>query len=215
MPDFGIVSALNACMADVGAIGKSSKMTDGPAKYTYRSIEAIMPAVHAAFIRHGVVATPKVIDSHYQDITSKSGTRGVHCVLTVEWTFTHTDQSNVVAITVGEAADWSDKASNKAMTAAQKYAYVQVLCIPTEGLLDEQDAERPDIGVTHRIPDGWSTQEDCDNAHDEAQQLVLALPEDKRTELRNMKKKYGWPMPKGRYTEFVEAATRIAAEATK
>ena len=208
-----IVDALNACMADVGAIGKSSKMSDGPAKYAYRSIEAIMPAVHAAFIKHGVVAYPTVTSSEHKDITSKSGTRGVWCCLHINWTFLAADGSSIVAATVGEAADWSDKASNKAMTAAQKYAYVQVLCIPTEGLLDEQDASRPDMGVTtSTLPAGWSSQEDCDNAHDEAQQLAESIPVDKRTPLRNMKRQHGWPMAKGAYSEFIEAATRIAAE---
>ena len=212
----GIVEALNAVMVDVGAIGKNQQMKDGPAKYAYRGIEDILPAVHQAFVKHGVVAYPTVTSSEHKDITSKSGTRGVWCCLTVNWTFMAADGSSIVAATVGEAADWSDKASNKAMTAAQKYAYVQVLCIPTGGLHDEQDAARPDMGVTYepkQLPDGWGSWEDCDNAHDEATQLVLALPEDKRTVFRTMKKEHGWPMAKGHYSEFIEAAERIAAEA--
>ena len=52
------------------------------------------------------------------------------------------DGSSVIAETVGEGLDMSDKASNKAMSAAYKYALFQVFCIPTA---EAKDSERDSI----------------------------------------------------------------------
>jgi hypothetical protein len=43
------------------------------------------------------------------------------------------DGSKVTVRTYGEAMDSADKATNKAMSAAYKYAAFQTFCIPTEG----------------------------------------------------------------------------------
>lgn len=133
-----IHAALLAAMIDIGAIGKGRKMEDGPARYSYRSIEQILPAVHLAFTTYGIVAFPEVIHSDYGTVPTRSGGQMRQATLTVRWTFQAPDGSSVSAVVIGEALDTSDKASNKAMTAAWKYALVQVLCIPTE------DAEDPD-----------------------------------------------------------------------
>jgi len=43
------------------------------------------------------------------------------------------DGSKHTIATIGEAMDSADKATNKAMSAAYKYACIQAFCIPTEG----------------------------------------------------------------------------------
>jgi hypothetical protein len=48
------------------------------------------------------------------------------------------DCSSIKAVTIGEAMDTGDKASNKAMSTALKYACLQIFCIPTE---EEKDTE--------------------------------------------------------------------------
>ncbi len=42
-------------------------------------------------------------------------------------------------MTIGEAMDSGDKSSNKAMSAAMKYALLEVFCIPTEGDNDSEN----------------------------------------------------------------------------
>ncbi len=65
--------------------------------------------------------------------------------LTVEFDFVAAeDGSKHTVITVGEAMDSGDKASNKAMSAAYKYAAFQAFCIPTEG---DNDAD----SQTHEV----------------------------------------------------------------
>jgi hypothetical protein len=51
---------------------------------------------------------------------------------------------NVTATTLGEASDTADKASNKAMSAALKYALMQTFMIPVDaGSLDDGDRDHP------------------------------------------------------------------------
>jgi hypothetical protein len=49
------------------------------------------------------------------------------------------DGSSHVISTIGEAMDSGDKATNKAMSAAYKYALMQAFCIPTEGDNDSEN----------------------------------------------------------------------------
>lgn len=146
----GIVAALVAASAQVGAIPKGRKMQQGQ-QYAYRSIEQITPKVHEAFVAHGIVGTPEVIASDYGEVPTKSGGSMRQATLTVRWTFTAVDGSSVSCVVMGEATDSGDKASNKAMTAAQKYALVQVLCIPLEDA-DDPDHDRMERGQAKAKP---------------------------------------------------------------
>jgi hypothetical protein len=78
------------------------------------------------------------------------------------------DGSKHTVVTVGEAMDSGDKASNKAMSAAYKYAAFQTFCIPTEGDNDadstthEVAAAATDPGIETAI-DLCNTVEDLNN----------------------------------------------------
>jgi hypothetical protein len=60
------------------------------------------------------------------------------------------DGSKVTACTYGEGMDTSDKSTNKAMSAALKYAIIQAFSIPTEELLD---SEKDHIEPTAKRPE--------------------------------------------------------------
>jgi hypothetical protein len=63
----------------------------------------------------------------------------------VEFAFVSvSDGSTHIVKTYGEAMDSADKATNKAMSAAYKYACLQTFCIPTEG---DNDAD----ATTHTV----------------------------------------------------------------
>ena len=70
--------------------------------------------------------------------TYRNGTTLIYRVLKVQYTFHADDGSGVDVVTVGEGMDSGDKAANKAMSAAQKYAFLQTFCIPTE---EQKDSE--------------------------------------------------------------------------
>ena len=64
-----------------------------------------------------------------------------HVTMRVEHRFYASDGSFVPCVTIGEGMDYSDKASNKAMTASAKYAITQSFCIPEKDA--DGDAESP------------------------------------------------------------------------
>ncbi len=74
---------------------------------------------------------PEQADATYRDTTSKGGGRMHECVMRVVWHVTDGSES-LRFVTWGEALDGSDKASNKAHTAAWKVAILELLAVPTE-----------------------------------------------------------------------------------
>ena len=150
-PTPAIYAAMVKVMDDVSAIRKDSKNhTQG---FMFRGIEAAMQALHPAFVKHGVFVTPEVLSSSEIPISSKSGTQGWRVVLQMRFTFFATDGSSVTAVTSGEAMDYADKATNKAMSVALKYALFQTFMVPTEEAAnDDTDNHSPE--AVREYPDG-------------------------------------------------------------
>lgn len=138
-----IYEAISNVMKDVGVIGKDS--TNDFDHYKFRGIDAVMNALNPAMIKHRVFVTPTVLDVTREERAGKNGTQMMYTVLTVKYTFYTDDGTFIESVVVGEAMDRSDKSTNKAMSAAFKYACFQTFCIPTEEMLDA-DAESPEIG---------------------------------------------------------------------
>mgnify|MGYP000196155837 CR=1 FL=1 len=75
---------------------------------------------------------------------TKSGGTMNYTRLLVGYSFYAADGSSVRAVVAGEAMDSADKSTNKAMSAALKYALLQIFCVPTE--MDDADAETHEMG---------------------------------------------------------------------
>lgn len=130
-------------MRDLKAISKDQKNTfDG---YKFRGIDDVLNNLHAPFAKHGVVLLPKVIHRDDYEGKTRKGDPSVRVVLTVEYSFICAeDGSSEKAIVLGEAVDRSDKAINKAMSAALKYLLIQVLLIPVDDI-EEADKTSPEL----------------------------------------------------------------------
>lgn len=136
MEKTNIYEALNVAMKEIGAVAKNSKNTfDG---YKFRGIDAVMNALQPALKSAGITIVPTVLEHIREDRLSKKGEPMIYTVLKVKYTFYALDGSSVDAVVIGEAMDRSDKSTNKAMSAAFKYAAFQVLCIPTEEMIDSE-----------------------------------------------------------------------------
>jgi hypothetical protein len=134
--------AIPRIIGDLPAIGKDSEMTQGQ-QYRYRGIDDIMPHVKTLFARHGVHVAPiyeLVTDTEI--LVGRNNSKMTRVVLKGMFRFTANDGSSIVCQTFGEARDSGDKAFNKAMTAALKYAITQVLAI-ADG--DDPDHYRPEL----------------------------------------------------------------------
>lgn len=128
MPEGKIYQAIVQVMREIGAVGKDAN--NEAQKYKYRAAEQVYNRVQPLFARHGIFSVPKVIDQKREVAqTSKGGTMH-YSMLTVEYTFFCEDGSSISTTVVGEGMDSGDKASNKALTAAHKYALCQILALP-------------------------------------------------------------------------------------
>lgn len=134
-----IYETIPAVMAEIGAIGKDSWNKQG---FAYRGIDAVMNALNPAMTKYKMFVIPKVLDQRREERQAAKGSNLIYSICTVEYTFYAEDGSSVSATVIGEGMDSGDKATNKAMSAAFKYACFQTFCIPTEEMKDP-DAETP------------------------------------------------------------------------
>lgn len=141
-----IVERMTAVMSDMEHVGKTGNNREQ--HYAFRPVDDFMNALHTPLVRHGVIMTPRVLsrDSFERDRRRNGEIIGVTRVveLLVEFTFHSPDGTTLVAVAAGEGADVADKATNKAMAGALKYAIMQTFMVPTRELQDG-DAETPEI----------------------------------------------------------------------
>ena len=133
-----IYQAIIGVMADIGAIGKDKK--NAQQGFKYRGVDDVMNALQPAMVQHGLFVVPEIIDQKREERKTNRGGNLIYSVCTVRYTFYAKDGSSVQCVVVGEVMDSGDKATNKAMSIAFKYACFQVFCIPTEEMKDP-DAE--------------------------------------------------------------------------
>lgn len=137
-----IYAAICGVMEDVGSIGKCDY--NKSQRFRYRGIDAVMNALNPAMIKHKIFCTPEVMEQSREERTTKGGGTLIYSVCKMRYRFYTTDGSYVDAVVVGEGMDSGDKATNKAMSVAFKYACFQTFCIPTENLMDDPDRETPE-----------------------------------------------------------------------
>lgn len=135
-----IFETINAVMEEIGAVGKNSR--NEQQKYMYRGVDDVMNALNPAFIKHKLLMVPEVVSQKREERLTANGKNIIYSVLSVKYTFYAEDGSSIYTIVPGEGMDSGDKASNKAMSSAFKYACFQTFCIPTEEMKDP-DAETP------------------------------------------------------------------------
>lgn len=133
-----IYQTISDVMAEIGFIGKDTK--NQMQGFMYRGIDAVMNALNPALIKHKLFIVPEVLEQTREERQNSKGTTLIYSICKVKYTFFAEDGSSVSATVIGEGMDSGDKATNKAMSIAFKYACFQVFCIPTEEMVDP-DAE--------------------------------------------------------------------------
>jgi len=107
--------------------------------YNFRGIDDIYNSLHGLFKDNHVIITSNVLESRREERTSTRGGVLIYTILKCEFSFYAEDGSSVKSITEGEAMDSGDKSTNKAMSAALKYALMQMFLIPTSGNNDSEN----------------------------------------------------------------------------
>jgi hypothetical protein len=144
-----IYEAIPAVMGEIGAITKGKK--NAQQGFMYRGIDDVMNALQPLLVKYKVAIVPEVIEQRREERTTKSGSGLIYSICTVRYTFFAEDGTSLTAVVVGEGMDSGDKATNKAMSIAFKYACFQVFCIPTEEMIDP-DSESHEIGAKPKAP---------------------------------------------------------------
>lgn len=130
-------------------IGKNNKNTQQG--YKFRGIDDVYNALAPVLARAKLLILPRVLNRTVTERETRNGGVLFYVVLDVEFDIVSgIDGSKHTVRVVGEAMDSGDKASNKAMSAAYKYACMEAFCIPTEG---DNDAD----ATTHEVKPGGVT----------------------------------------------------------
>lgn len=134
MENVQIYAAISAAMADISAIGKDKyNQQQG---FKFRGIDDVMNALKPILTKNKIFTVPQVLEQTREIKVTAKGGELRYSLLKIAFRFYATDGSFIEAVTLGEGMDSGDKASNKAMAIAYKYALFQVFCIPTEEMTD-------------------------------------------------------------------------------
>lgn len=140
-----VYKAINAVQAELAREGITKDRRNQQQGYNFRGIDDVYNALAPLLAKHGLCVLPRILTREVVERTTQKG--GVLFYVTVEAEFDFVaseDGSKHVVRTFGEAMDSADKATNKAMSAAYKYAAFQAFAIPTEG---DNDAD----ATTHSV----------------------------------------------------------------
>lgn len=145
MSELHVYTAINEITAEMAREGISKDRRNQQQGYQFRGIDDVYAALASKLAAHKLCVLPRVIDRHVVERETQRGGTLFYTTLTVEFDFVSSvDGSKHTICTVGEAMDSADKSSNKAMSAAYKYAAFMAFCIPTEGDNDA-DAHTHDV----------------------------------------------------------------------
>lgn len=147
-----IFTKMSDVMKEIKSVGKDQ--TNSAQGFKFRGIDQFVNALYPALCKHGVFMTTECIERTeiLKDVVRGNGKASVdkHVALRMKYTFWAEDGSNVSSSVASEGIDSGDKATNKALSAALKYALIQTFSIPTEDMA-EGDADSPVMGLPRKV----------------------------------------------------------------
>jgi hypothetical protein len=170
-----VYAAIAEVMAKVAKEGISKSRKNQQQGYNFRGIDDVYNALAPFLSEAKLCILPRVLSRQTTERETKNGNALFYVVLDVEFDLVSgLDASKHTVRVIGEAMDSADKATNKAMSAAYKYACMEVFCIPTEG---DNDAD----ATTHEVqPErnntGW-TAKDTKRANEFASKVIQYVDE--------------------------------------
>ena len=142
-----VYELMTLVMRDVRNVSKDGR--NESQNYNFRGVDDAIGALAQPLRDHGVFMTPEVLDF-------KTEVRGRQnaVLMRIAFHFYGPAGDKVTSITLGEGSDFADKAANKAMSAALKYALIHTFMIPVDSKsLDDGDRDHPE---GHRsLADGY------------------------------------------------------------
>jgi hypothetical protein len=156
-----VFSAIAAVMLEIGASGISKGRNNSQQGYSFRGIDDVLNELSPVLAKHKLCVLPRMIAREVVERQTRNGGALFNVTVEAEFDLVCAEDGSMHTIrTFGEAMDSADKATNKAMSAAYKYAAIQAFCIPTEGDNDA-DAQTHDVAPrqTQEAPPAISADE--------------------------------------------------------
>ncbi|WP_368753461.1 ERF family protein [Klebsiella pneumoniae] len=143
MTDKKVYAAISAVAGELAEKGISKAIKKGSqVNYAFRGIDDVYNALAPALVKHKLLILPRCTERSCCERTSKNGGALFYVTVRAEFDFVSTEDGSIhTVVTYGEAMDSGDKATNKAMSIAYKYAAFQAFCIPTEETTVDPDYE--------------------------------------------------------------------------
>ena len=143
-----VYSAIAAVTAKLAKEGISKDRKNDQQGYKFRGIDDVYNALAPFLAEAKLCILPCVKSRECIERTTAKGNAIFYVTVCVDFAFVAAEDSSEHHVTTyGEAMDTADKATNKAMSAAYKYAAFQAFAIPTEGDNDadahSHEATRP------------------------------------------------------------------------
>lgn len=139
------IAAVQGALARTG-IAKDRKNQTPGASYNFRGIDEVYNALARLLAENGLCILPRMVGHSLTERgKTAKGNAIFSAIVEAEFDFVSADDGSTHTVrSYGEAMDSSDKATNKAMSAAYKYMALMTFAIPTEG---DNDAD----ATTHEI----------------------------------------------------------------
>ena len=152
MTEKNVYKAISAVAKDMSEQGISKDRRNAQQGFNFRGIDQVYNALAPALVRHGLLILPRITERSVTERVTQKGGVLFYVVVKAEFDFVSTEDGSIhTVVTYGEAMDSGDKATNKAMSIAYKYAAFQAFCIPTDETAIDADAEVHQVAT--RTPD--------------------------------------------------------------
>ena len=156
-----VYKAIADVSAEIALTGISKDRKNEQQGYKFRGIDDVYNALAPFLAEAKLCILPNVLEREVVERQTKSGGALFYVTVKVRFDFVSAeDDSKHEVTTYGEAMDSGDKATNKAMSAAFKYACMQAFCIPTEGDNDA-DATTHEVKAAEPDPEGAALMRGC------------------------------------------------------
>jgi hypothetical protein len=199
-----VYTAIAKVMELIAKQGISKDRKNDSQGYAFRGIDDVYNALAPILSESSLCILPYVKSREVLERQTRSGGALFYVTVAVDFALVSAiDGSSHTISVVGEAMDSGDKATNKAMSAAYKYACMQAFCIPTEG---DNDADKH----THEVAPSTVTKNEI--------QVIEKLAEAAGVELDAVCSAYGIKsidqLPMSKASEAINRLQKKAQTAT-
>lgn len=140
-----VYQAINEVASELAQMGIAKNSKNQMQGFNFRGIDAVYNTLAPLLAKHKLCILPRCLERICVERTNAKGTALFYVTVKSDFDFVGIDGSKHTITTYGEAMDSGDKATNKAMSAAYKYAAFQAFCIPTEETAIDADAETHEV----------------------------------------------------------------------